>query len=148
MTPEEAVMLCRYVKACCPQQAIDEHTPLAWADHLADVPYEDAKAAAKQITAAQPFVTIAEILTIVRQIRRKRIAEAGDLCPPPGLTEPEERAWIGEARRRIADGETVVVDYGELRERHLPDLRALMPKPTVHPEPDRSAALAATKETP
>ena len=25
MSPEEAVMLCRYVKACCPQQAIDEY---------------------------------------------------------------------------------------------------------------------------
>ncbi|WP_243061179.1 hypothetical protein [Nocardioides sp. SR21] len=130
MTPEDAVRLCRYVKACCPQQAIDELTPLAWADHLADVPYEDAKAAAKEITARQPFVTIAEILAIVRRIRAKRITEAGDLTPPPG-TEAEQRTWLALARRRIADGGTVDCDaaYGELKPRYLPDIRELMPAP-------------------
>jgi hypothetical protein len=130
VSPEDSVRLCRYVKACCPQQAIDELTPLAWADHLADVPYEDAKAAAKEITAKQPFVTIAEILAIVRRIRTKRITEAGDLTPPPG-TEAEQRAWLAAARRRIADGGSVDCDaaYGELKPRHLPDMRALMAAP-------------------
>ena len=137
MSPEDAVKLCRYVKACCPQQAIDELTPLAWADHLADVPYADAKAAAKEITARQPFVTIAEILAIVRRIRAKRITEAGDLTPPPG-TEAEQRAWLGEARRRIADGEHVDCDaaYGELKPRYLPDIRELMPATTDEEKTD------------
>jgi hypothetical protein len=128
MNEAEALKLCRYVKACCPQQAIDEFTPLAWADHLANVPYEDAKTACKQITAAQPFVTIAEVLKIVKQIRTKRIADAGDLTPPTGLTDAEERAWLGEARHQIADGLEVRPDHGELKQRYLPELRALMPK--------------------
>jgi hypothetical protein len=134
---DEAIALCRYVKACCPQQAIDEYTPDAWADHLADVPYADAKEACRQITARQPFVTIAEVLGIVKSIRSKRIAEAGDLTPPRGLTDEEERAWLGEARRRIADGETL----GELHGGRKPHpelaakVRELLPSPPLHPEP-------------
>lgn len=135
MNREEAIMLCRYVKACCPQQAIDQYTPDAWADHLEAVPYEDAKAAVKEITAKQPFVTVAEVLTIVKRIRAKRIADAGDLCPPPGLTDEQERRWLGEARRRIGDGESLDVDYGELKPRHLPDLRELMAAPGDEEQP-------------
>ena len=127
MNAQESAMLCRYVKACCPQQAIDEHTPLAWAAHLAGVQYADAYEAAKQITSKQAFVTIAEVLAVVRQIRAKRIAEAPHPVPPPGLTEPEERAWIAEARRRIGDGEVLAEAVGRtLEQRNLPELRALI----------------------
>jgi hypothetical protein len=128
MTREEAIALCRYVRACGPQQAIDRYTPDAWADHLEGIPYEQAKAAVRQITAKQPWVTIAEVLAVVRQIRDKRIFEAGDLTPPAGLTDAEERAWIGEARRVIADGDPLPEDTSRiLKERYLPDVRALMP---------------------
>lgn len=130
MNAEEAAALCRYVKACCPQQAIDEWTPIAWADHLADYPYADAKEAAKRITAKQPFVTIAEVLEVVKRIRSKRIHDAGDLTPPPDLTPVETAAWLKVARRRVADGEQVddLAAYGVLKTRHLPDLRGLMPR--------------------
>lgn len=134
-------MLCRYVRACCPQQAIDQYTPDAWADHLEHIPYEDAKAAVKEITAKQPFVTIAEVLAIVKRMRAKRIAEAGDLCPPPGAREGVAlHEWLGSARRQIADGADVSADHGELKPRHLPDLRALMPKPDEdHPTTSEEA---------
>jgi hypothetical protein len=126
---EDAVKLCRYVKACCPQQAIDELTPLAWADHLEHVSYDDAKAAAKEITAKQPFVTIAEVLTIVKRIRASRIEDHPPLTPPPDLDPIETLAWLKDARRRIADGEVIDCDqaYGELRPRVLSDLKQLMP---------------------
>lgn len=133
MNPEEAVMLCRYVRACCPQQAIDEYTPLAWAEHLENVTYEDAKAAAKAITSRQPFVQIAELKAEVRRIRAKRIDEHPTLTPPPGLDPIETVQWRKDMNRRIGDGEVIDCDeaYGELKPRHLPDLRALMPKPTT-----------------
>jgi hypothetical protein len=129
---EDAVKLCRYVKACCPQQAIDELTPLAWADHLEHVSYDDAKAAAKEITAKQPFVTIAEVLVVVKRIRASRIEDHAPLTPPPDLTPLETIAWLRDARRRVADGEHVDCDqaYGELRPRVLSDLKQLMPAPT------------------
>jgi hypothetical protein len=47
------------------------------------------------------------VIAAVKQVRAKRIADAGHLLiPPPGLTKPEERAWLGHARRRVADGES------------------------------------------
>src|SRR5690606_14585339 len=51
MTPEEAVILARYVKAMCPQQRLDEYTADAWYDVLAPYPLEDARAAvARHVT--------------------------------------------------------------------------------------------------
>lgn len=135
MSPEEAVMLCRYVKACCPQQAIDQYTPIAWAEHLEDVPYPDAKEAAKRITARQPFVQIAELKAEVKRLRSKRIEDHPPVTPPPGLTPIETTAWLRDTRRRIADGEVIDPDaaYGELKPRNLAELpaamKALMPAP-------------------
>ena len=45
MTPHETLLLTRYVKACCPQQAIDEYTPDAWHDLLGDLSLADCRAA-------------------------------------------------------------------------------------------------------
>ena len=73
-----------------------------------------------------------EVITEVKRIRAKRIAEAPHPIPPPGLTEAQERAWIGEARRRIGNGEAVDPSAGrELVERNVSGLRALIgPRPS------------------
>ena len=141
MSPEEAVMLCRYVRACCPQQAIDEYTPIAWADHLEHVTYDDAKIAAKAITARQPFVQIAELKAEVKRIRAKRIELHPPLTPPPDLTPLETIAWTADAKRRIADGEQIDSDaaYGELKARHLPDIKALLASPESDDETEAVA---------
>jgi hypothetical protein len=51
----EAIMLCRFVKAACPQQAIDEYTPDAWLILLEPFRYEDCKQAAVELARAEPF---------------------------------------------------------------------------------------------
>lgn len=142
MNREEAIRLCRYVKACCPQQAIDEYTPDAWADHLEAVSYQDAKAAAKLITAKQPFVQVSELLAEVKKIRAKRIEEHPPLTPPADLDPIETNAWLREARRRVADGEQVTDETRVLKPRHLPDLKALMPRVPAreHPTHDEEHA--------
>lgn len=116
MNAQEAALLCRYVRACCPQQAIDEYTPAAWADLLGDVRLEDAKEAVKAVAMRQPFVAPAEIRAEVKRIRAKRIADHPPLIPPPGLDDAEERRWLAGATKRIGDGETYDSDaaYGEL----------------------------------
>jgi len=148
VSPEEAVMLCRYVRACCPQQAIDEYTPIAWADHLEHVTYDDAKIAAKAITARQPFVQIAELKAEVKRIRAKRIELHPPLTPPPAPEELDSAAqvrwqiaWTADAKRRIADGEQIDSDaaYGELKARHLPDMKALMASPESDDETEAVA---------
>lgn len=107
MSPSEALALCRFVKAACPQQAIDELTPDAWSLLLAKYRFEDCKQAAIDLAQESPFVAPAEIIARVKQIRGKRIAEYGPIDPPPEVVrgEVEWRAWFLEQRTRIADGE-------------------------------------------
>jgi hypothetical protein len=128
MKPTEAVTLARIVRGYCPQQAIDEYTADAYIEVLGDLPFGDCTDAVRLLGRSQSFISAAEIYQEVRKVRNKRIAEAGDLTPPRGMTDAEERAWIGEARCRIGNGETVDVDYGELKPRHLPDLRQILPR--------------------
>ncbi len=61
MTREETVLLTRYVRACCPQQAIDKYTPDAWHDLLGDLELADCRAAVGTIARQQPFVAPSEI---------------------------------------------------------------------------------------
>lgn len=60
----------RYVRACCPQQAIDEFTPDAWHDLLGGYSLADCRAAVAAVTRRQPFVAPAEIIAEVRRSRR------------------------------------------------------------------------------
>lgn len=129
MNATEAALLCRYVKACCPQQAIDEYTPTAWADLLGDIRIEDAKEAVRAVAMTQPFVAPAEIRAQVRRMRGKRISEHPPLIPPPGLSELEERQWIRQARRHIGDGNEIDCDaaFGTLAHRDVKALMAAQP---------------------
>lgn len=70
MTHEETVLLARYVRACCPQQAIDEYTPDAWHDLLGDLELADCRAAVAAVAKRQPFVAPAEIITEVKRAQR------------------------------------------------------------------------------
>jgi len=105
MTPEETLVLTRYVKACCPQQAIDRYTPDAWHDLLGDLTLEDCRAAVVTVAKRQPFVAPAEIRAEVRIIRDARLDEGEKyLDPPSGLDGPSYQRWLINARKRIADG--------------------------------------------
>src|SRR5690349_11552302 len=77
MTAAEAVMLCRFAKACCPQQAIDEYTPDAWHELLSDLRFEDCKAAVVDVVKEQPFVSPAEIRSRIAKVRANRHLEFG-----------------------------------------------------------------------
>lgn len=110
MTPQEALVLCRYAKAACPQQAFDEYTPDAWADLLADLPFNDAQTALKAVVKRQPFVSPSEIREGVQQIRKERRAAYGPISPPDDLDPNDHRAyvrWLTETNRAIDDGELV-----------------------------------------
>lgn len=74
MNPKETVLLTRYVKALCPQQKVDEYTPDAWHDVLADFALADARTAAAAVARKQPFVSPAEIVTEIRKQRDERAA--------------------------------------------------------------------------
>jgi hypothetical protein len=109
MTPTEAVALTRYVKAGCPQQAIDEYTPDVWYDLLSDLPLADCQAAAAEVARRQPFVAPAEIRAEVRRIRNDRLAREIVAAPSPELTDDPGcyRTELNAGIRRIADARSV-----------------------------------------
>src|SRR5690349_8618255 len=106
MTPKEAVLLTRYVKACCPQQQIDEYTPDAWHDLLGDLSLADCRAAVAEVAKRQPFVAPSEIRAEVKRTREARITAAKIPPPPPELTNDPDAysAALHAARVAAADG--------------------------------------------
>jgi hypothetical protein len=110
MSPDEVVVLARYVRALCPGQKFDEYTPDAWHDVLADFALSDARAAAAAVARRQPFVSPAEIID---EIRKQRDARAGDYQGPglsadvPDADPDDVQAYLSALRglrTRAADG--------------------------------------------
>ena len=113
MNHQEVTVLTRYVKAMCPAQAVDDLTPDAWMDVLADLRSADCRAAIaamKRGNNPPRFIDVADIRDAVRRLRNERIEKAPHYEPDSGLTELE---W----RRRAADCEP------------LPEPRGLKPRP-------------------
>ena len=105
MKHPEAVALCRFVKAVCPGQGIDQFTPDAWAVVLAGVDFTDAQTAVGTLAETKPFIGTAEIVTEVRRVRAKRIEDFGHIAPPPDLPDDDYPQWLADARQHIADGD-------------------------------------------
>lgn len=113
MTAAEAVMLCRFAKACCPQQQFDEYTPDAWHELLGDLRFEDCKDAVVAVTKRQPFCAPAEIRAEVKRLRFARLDAFGPFDPPAELgTSPVDYSqWIADMNRRICDGSLTREQY-------------------------------------
>jgi hypothetical protein len=107
MTPRETVLLTRYVKACCPQQAIDEYTPDAWFDLLGDLNLIDCRRAVAEVGKRQPFVAPAEIRAEVRRLREALIPDRSQLPSPGADLADHPVAWeqaLKDITRRLGDG--------------------------------------------
>lgn len=108
MNRQEAVALTRYVKACCPRQAIDEYTPDAWHDLLGDLDLDACRQAVTRVARRQPFVAPAEIRAEVRTERERRLAAvSSDKLLPAGDVADDAGAYLQQVRERVkvvADG--------------------------------------------
>lgn len=120
MTSEEAVIIVAYVRACCPQQRMDEYTPDAWHDLLGDLALGDCRAAARAVAQRQPFVSPSEIREEVKRIREARLGPPGPgLSPIPPPADPDDvfgymRALRAQQARIAAGVEQVpAIEAGE-----------------------------------
>jgi hypothetical protein len=110
VTPDETVVLARYVRALCPGQKFDEYTPDAWHDVLADFALADARAAAAAVARKQPFVSPAEIIAEIRKQRDERAADfqgPGLSAEIPDADPDDVQAYLSALRglrTRAADG--------------------------------------------
>jgi hypothetical protein len=116
MTPQETVILARYVKALCPQQAFDSHTPDAWHDVLGAYRLDDARQAAANLAARQPFISPGEIVPEIRRIRDSRIGSDQPAYEPPPEGETGAQ-YIARRRQQLAaigDGREKPIPVGAL----------------------------------
>ena len=110
MTPDEALKLCRLVKAACPSQALDQYTPDAWHMILAGIAYDDAKLAVAHLAGLdlEPgrsrYIEPGHIIAEVKRIRAKRIDDYGPVDPPAGLDSEEYLRWLRGTNDAIASG--------------------------------------------
>jgi hypothetical protein len=101
MNGQQAAVLCRYVRALCPQQKFDEYTPDAWHDVLANYLLEEARTAAATLAAKQAFIAPGEIATEIKRMRADRMARHTD--PTPTADPDDVHAYRAElAANRIA----------------------------------------------
>lgn len=153
MTPAEAQGLLT-VAAAFDNRKPDEAAAQAWAMALGDLPFYDCRdAIVRHYQASGEWVMPAKVIADVKRVRAKRLEDHTPLTPPrhdcPSedcTCEEFQRAWLKEARRRVANGEVIDCDaaYGELKPRNLPDLKALIQKP----ERNRVAPLLWRRERP
>jgi hypothetical protein len=110
MSPDETVMLARYVRALCPQQKFDEYTPDAWHDVLGDYTLLECRSAAAEMARRQPFVSPAEIIGVIRQRRgdnARDIQGPGLPAAVPDADPDDVQAYLAAVRNqrtRAADG--------------------------------------------
>lgn len=134
MNKQEAAALLS-IAAAFDNRKPDVDAATAWSAALDGLRFEDCRdAVVAHYRASSEWLMPQRVIAEVKRIRSKRIAEAGDLTPPPDLTPLETIAWLKSARRRIGDGETVdeIAGYGELTPRHMPDLKRLLPAPDTY----------------
>jgi hypothetical protein len=131
MTPAEAGALLT-VAAAFDNRKPDEDAAKAWSIALDGLRFIDARdAIVAHYKTSSEWLMPSKVIAEVKRIRAKRIAEHPAPTPPANLDPVETCAWLKAARARIADGETVPDgDRGELHQRHLPDLRQVMPSTT------------------
>lgn len=104
MTPEETVVLARYVRAMYPHIKLDEFTPDAWHDVLARYDLEDARAAVvKHVRDGNAFISAGEITAEIRRVRNARI-ETADPFTGIGGTWREEITAIRQHNAALASG--------------------------------------------
>ena len=127
MTPAEAAALLG-IAAAFDNRKPDADAAKAWSVALDGLRFEDCRdVIVAHYRRTADWLMPAHIITEVRRLRSKRLHEAPPVTPPPDLTPIETTAWLAAERRRIADGDQPSAYPAELRPRHLPDLKALMP---------------------
>lgn len=103
MNNREAVILTRYVRALCPAQKIDEFTPDAWHDVLADYGLDECRTACTALAVEQPFIAPSEIIDEVRRTRRERL-ENFQYQPPAAEQDPKYIQRLRGQLRAVASG--------------------------------------------
>lgn len=128
MNTQEAAALLS-IAAAFDNRKPDPDAAKAWSVALDGHRFEDCRdAIVAHYRKTTDWLMPGHVIAAVKTVRASRIEDHPPLTPPADLDPIETVAWLKEARRRIGDGEAIDSDaaYGELKPRHLPDMRALL----------------------
>ncbi len=133
MTPAEAQILLSMC-ATVDNRKPDADAAKAWAAMLGDLPIEDCRLAViEHYRSSTDWLMPAQVRTIARRIRSKRIAEHPAVLPPADMADDPGREieWRRELNRRIGSGETFDPNHfrGQLKQRDMRELTIEIPKP-------------------
>jgi hypothetical protein len=121
MSPTETAKVCALIAARCPQQRFEPGTTEAWYSDLQAVAFTDAVAAAKRCTAARPFVSLSELLAMVRVIGNERANAAStrelEAVRGTGVPLPRELFAVPDDKPKVVTDPTAL-DHREAM-RHL-----------------------------
>ncbi len=109
MTPAEAQLLLG-IAASFDNRKPNEEAAVAWSHALAGIRFQDARdAIVAHYRATNEWLMPNKVITEVKRIRAKRLADYGALAEPPAHIDPDDTAaymrWQADTRRRIADGD-------------------------------------------
>lgn len=131
MTPDECLILTRYVKAQKAAQQIDEYTPEAWHDTLGHLRLSDCREAVRRLAGEHRWIDPSDIVKTVRAIRQERIMAAPPVPIPAGF-DPDDtaayRALVAAHQQRAADGE-FLPPPAELPRRDMRAIANVFPSP-------------------
>jgi hypothetical protein len=103
--PTEAAALLT-IAAAYDNRKPDADQAKAWSMALNGLRFEDCRAVVvEHYQRSKEWLMPADVITGVKRIRDKRIAEYGPIDVPSGLGEAEYRAYLRETQKRIGDGE-------------------------------------------
>lgn len=109
MTPAEAQLLLG-IAASFDNRKPNEEAAVAWSHALHGIRFADARdAIVAHYRATNEWLMPNKVITEVKRIRSKRLADYGALAEPPAHIDPDDTAayqrWVIDTRRSIADGE-------------------------------------------
>lgn len=133
MTPSQAADLLT-LAAAFDQRTIGTADALAWGAALEHIGYDDARQAViEHYQRNRERIWPADVVTGVRRIRTKRLADAGD---PPPATDPDN---VTAYRTALIEGRTAIA-AGDLKQRPVAALTVgqAMPRPDYGAAPRRA----------
>lgn len=109
MTPQEVAALLS-IAAAYDNRKPDPEAVTAWTYALDGLRFNDCRdAIVAHYRASNEWLMPNKVITEVKRIRAKRLADYGALAEPPAHIDPDNTAvygrWLAETRRAIADGD-------------------------------------------
>lgn len=103
MSPTQTGQILAFVTTVWPSFKMEEGTPHAWAMVLADIRFEDAQEAARQLAAENEFIHVSHIVKRCKKIAVEQMRQGEAIDPPTDLDPDDAAAYLKWVRLRPSE---------------------------------------------